>query len=118
MGEAPGLTHKMSVELAKKKGGRILTNEELLEYLMGTTLFPDEDQWVATFTKDGRPDWVQVSNKYHKPGLQHLEAYGETTWGDDLEDRTHGVPTWQRVLVYKSDATDGPSSEKTPEVSA
>lgn len=105
--EAPGLTHKMSVELAKEKGGRLLTNDEIQIFLMETSLLPKEDQWVATFTKDGEPDWVQVGDKYWKAGLCHLERFGcAPCWGDNLEDKTHGTPTWQRILVWKKDATE------------
>jgi len=107
--EDPGLTHEMSVTLAKEKGGRLCTNEEIIAFLLGTSLLPKEDQWVATLSGEGKRDWVQIGNKYHTPGLEHVKKWDYPTWGDKLDDITHGKPTWQRILVWKMEEKVGGS---------
>merc|ERR1712118_11375 len=74
--EEPGLTHAMSVELAKEKGGRLCTAEEIVEFIMGGVIYPKEDQLVACFDKNGEKEWIQVGNKWHKPGKQHVAQFG------------------------------------------
>merc|ERR1711879_681007 len=98
---APGLTWDGYNELAEKKGGRLFTTKEVASFLKAPIVF-DEDQWCAVVGEKGEKEWVQIGDKYHSTGILHIKQFGEPTWGNNLDDRTHGEPTWQRVLLYKA----------------
>lgn len=106
--EDPGLTYAGAAALAKERGGRLCTNEEVIAFLMGNSLMPKEDQWVATVQKDGKTrDWVQIGDKYHTPGTQHRVKWGVyPVWGDDVENDTFGKIVWNRIVMWKKDEVE------------
>lgn len=112
----PGLTWDASFKLAQQKGGRLCTVEEALAYIQKAPVLPGEDQWCAVEGKDGVREWIQIGDKYHTPGLQHVSNWGAPTWGDNLDDRSFGKPVWQRILLYKLNDDSGSNNDQINEL--
>jgi len=93
------LAWQTSKSLAAAKGGRLCSIQEVLDTLVHGPLYPGEDQWVAVLGENSERDWVQVGDLVHKPGTKH-SIRGYPTWGDNPNDLTFGLPTWNQVLMW------------------
>jgi len=120
--EAPGLTWDASKIEAESKNGRLLTQEEALKFVMGSPIVTvngvalvgqeKEHQWCAIEGKDNTRDWIFIgSSPMFEPGKLHLPSFGKPTWGDDVNDKTHGAIFWNRILLYTVDETKQVRSE-------
>ena len=86
----------LSVAYAIQRGGRLLTNQEIRQYLQTKPLYPGEDQWCATYERD----WVNVG---YSAGTSHVLDYGEyPDWGDTA-DKEH---KFKFVILYTKQAFD------------
>ena len=80
-------TYDQAKEYAKELDGRLLTLDEVdaLLKLHGGVLYKGHDEWIpcASPGEDGdeRKDWVQLADKFHKPGRTHRE-WGWPRWAD------------------------------------
>ena len=75
----------MSESLAKERGFRLPSNEEVVEYLGLGALFEGEDQWVATKStmKDKTKDYINVGDVDDKTGVSYRAEYKEwPDWAD------------------------------------
>ena len=97
------LTWLASQQLAASYGGRLLTLDEARKYLHGKPLYAGENQWCAVTDERGERDWVQVGSSLHDAGKSHVhDCFSYPEWGDDVDDRTYGETTWNRILLYRS----------------
>lgn len=113
------MTFAEQEKLVHDKGGKLLTTEELEQFLANLPLYPGDDQWVATRNSEEERDWVQVGDRHHHPGKSHLKAgYGYPVWGDNMEDKTFGDITWTRVVVWKGTSVDVKADAEKPNKAA
>ena len=82
-------------EMAKKKGGKLLSNLEaqaLLKWAGGPIM--KEDAWVPTYRVQDKgqevvKDWIQIGVHACGVGCSHIDFYGYPVWGDKEGWETH-----------------------------
>ena len=76
-----------SKKFAESKGGRLMTLEEVREFIMNKhnneAIYPGEDSWVAVFRPENPElhDFVQIGSA-HSVGDSHVDNHGPASWAD------------------------------------
>ena len=76
-------------KFAESKGGRLMTLEEVREFIMNKhnneAIYPGEDSWVAVFRPENPElhDFVQIGSGGHATGISHTDNFGVPNWADD-----------------------------------
>lgn len=104
--KAPGMTWEMAKELAKNKGGRLCTEAEAEQYLMGAPLLVNEVQLCAITDENGKQKWMQVGNKLMKTGKIMENVDDPYFWGNNLEAVEVQYYQWNQILLWTVDFTE------------
>jgi len=110
---------RMYEEAAKKKG-RLMTYAEAKLFIdrRKGVLYANKDYWAAVTNPNekkaksstqGRKDWIQLGNKWHKPKLSHSQKFGYPVWGDSSKANRGGSTT--SVLLYVTKERQNPLSK-------
>ena len=98
------LSYRISEDIVRSLGGRLLTIQEAKEFVNGQALYPGLYQWCAVKNPEGLQgnDYIQVGNLKDEPGVGYHEKYGNyPEWADKSNQSRDNMIYCANCVLYK-----------------